>query len=107
MYSLYAPVWRPLSINYTSFYVTISISVTIQFLYYTQAAIQKVWMWLPILTDQLLNDFSSLVGNAKPGPYTGALQSAAACNFQLSSVKCNKTMQEVLEDSGPAFSKLK
>lgn len=102
--NLHAPVWCPLSINYTSLYMTILISVTIQFLYNTQAAVQKAWMWLSILTDQLLNDFSSLVGNPKPGPYTDALQSAAACNFQLNSVKCNKTMQEVLEDSGPGSS---
>lgn len=61
-------------------------------------------MWLTLLTDRLLNDFSSLVGKAKPRPYTDALQSAAAFNFQLNSVKCNKTMQEVLEDGGPGFS---
>lgn len=61
-------------------------------------------MWLTVLTDQLLNDLSSLVGKAKPRPYTDALQSAAACNFQLNSFKCNKTMQEVLEDCGPGFS---
>lgn len=61
-------------------------------------------MWLTVLTDQLLNDLSSLVCKAKPRPYTDALQSAAACNFQLNSFKCNKTMQEVLEDCGPGFS---
>lgn len=53
------------------------------------------------LTDQLLTDFSSLVGNAKPRPNTDALQSAAACNFQLNSFKCNKTMHEELGDCEP------
>lgn len=58
---------------------------------------------LSLLTDQLLEDLSSLVGEPEPRPYVDALQSAAACRFQLSSFKCNKTMQEVPEDRGPGF----
>lgn len=35
------------------------------------------------------------MGKTKPTANT-ALQSATACNFQLNSFKCRKTMQEVL-----------
>lgn len=82
-----------------------TISMTLQFFFLKtyKHPYRKHKMWLTILTDRLLNDFSSLVGKAKPRPYTDALQSAAACNFQLNSFKCNKTMQEVLADCGPGF----